>query len=386
MTVFRGFITIVKRNIAMNMIYLVIFLAIAIIAQKMSAGDQAKQFEQTSLKMAVIDEANTTLSKGLKTYLGQFNTLVDLPNEKSVLQERLFYRDVEYILTIPKGFDIDAQGNVTEELKVTKLPGTIMAFYADEQVNGFIDEYRLLLTGGYTPDEAAKKALELTEITPTVNMVTAESKRAEWAGYSYMFQYLPYVILAMTVMTLGSIMMEFYKTTVRRRMRCSALSNARRNIEFFFGYMLFGTVIWAIFSILPLIMYGKALLEDGNLGFYLLNSFVLVLIALSLTVLLGLFVKKPELLSAAVNVVSLGMSFLCGVFIPVTMLDKNVTMISKFLPVYWYETTLQVLADNKILSGDTLTSVWRGIGIQLMFVAAFLALAMVIGKTQEKEK
>ena len=56
----------------------------------------------------------------------------------------------------------------------------------------------------------------------------------------------------------------------------------------------------------------------------MLNSLTLLLVGLALSFLLGTFITKEDILTALVNVVTLGMSFLCGVFVPLDIMGKGV--------------------------------------------------------------
>lgn len=55
----------------------------------------------------------------------------------------------------------------------------------------------------------------------------------------------------------------------------------------------------------------------------MLNSLTLLLVGLALSFLLGTFITKEDILTALVNVVTLGMSFLCGVFVPLDIMGKR---------------------------------------------------------------
>jgi len=381
MTVFRGFLKIVKRNAPISVLYLVIFLAISVIAQMQSAKETTSMFEQTELTVGIIDEDHSEISEGLTKYLNIFHTIKDLPNDKSKLQDIMFYRDVDYIVTIPEGFDPE-----TMVLNVTQIPGTTSAYYVDGQINDFLNGYTVLVKSGYSPGEAAQLLIDSAETPANVEVLESEDKRSEWEGYAYLFQYMPYVIISITAYTLGTVMIDFYRPILRRRTRVSPISSMRMNGEYFLGYGLFGIVVWAVFSALPFVMYGSKLLNDSNVGYYLLNNLMIVLVSLAATSLIGLLLRKLELLSAIVNVLALGMSFLCGVFIPLELLDKNVRIFSKFLPVYWFEEANAAIAGTKILSGESLKTVLECYGMQLLFAAALLSVTLIVGKLREQEK
>ena len=83
--------------------------------------------------------------------------------------------------------------------------------------------------------------------------------------------------------------------------------------------------------------------------------------------------------------ISLGMSFTCGVFVSMSVLGKGVRAVAHFLPVYWYEIVNETIADNGALSASQQTAVWQGIGIQLLFAATILGVGMMLSKRGSQE-
>lgn len=60
--------------------------------------------------------------------------------------------------------------------------------------------------------------------------------------------------------------------------------------------------------------------------------------------------KTGSEVNGLANVIALGMSFICGVFIPDTMLSASVKQVARFLPVYWYEQNNTILGTHTELS------------------------------------
>ena len=121
MTVFKGFLTITKRNLGYVFMYIIIFLTITIAVQKSELTDTAKMFEQTKLDIAVIDHDKSPVSEALTDYLASRHNLIDIPDTKTAIQDNLFYRHVYYVLTIPKDFTQSCKIK-TASLTVTKVP------------------------------------------------------------------------------------------------------------------------------------------------------------------------------------------------------------------------------------------------------------------------
>ena len=116
----------------------------------------------------------------------------------------------------------------------------------------------------------------------------------------------------------------------------------------------------------------------------MLNSLTLLLVGLALSFLLGTFITKEDILTALVNVVTLGMSFLCGVFVPLDIMGKGVKTVAHFLPVYWYEVANNLLKSHNTFSGTQIHTLYTCYGIQLLFALAFLSLALIAGRMRRQ--
>ena len=101
--------------------------------------------------------------------------------------------------------------------------------------------------------------------------------------------------------------------------------------------------------------------------------------------MLGLFVKNSNMLNGLSNIVSLGMCFLSGVFVPMSVMDKKVLKIAQFLPVYWYEDINETLARYHSVSGNIATDIWKSLGIEVMFALAFVSVILALSKYKRQK-
>ncbi|MEY8375036.1 ABC transporter permease [Lachnospiraceae bacterium 56-18] len=381
MTVFKGFLLITKRNIHMMFLYIAIFLTIAISVQKMTGGNQSG-FAQESLNIAVIDRDGGKLARGLADYLAQYHTLVDLPDDPSVIQDRMFYREVYYIVTIPEDFE-DRCLYGEELLPVTKIPGSNSGFYVDQQINTFLNDVRVMAASGFSLADAVAEVIDNSKDTAQVTMLDKNGFGGEQPLHAVMFQFIPYILISILCYSLGAIMIAFHNPDVKRRMMCSAIPVRRQNHQLVLGYILVGIIVWIICTLMPFLLYREDFVNDPNMPYYLVNSFLMTLVALSLAFLVSTLISRNELISAVVNVISLGMSFLCGVFVDLDILGKGVRTFAQFLPVYWYELANKLLADNQSLSLAQTVSLLTDYGMQLLFAAVILGVALVISQNRQ---
>ncbi len=381
MTVFRGFLIITKRNIHIIWLYLLLFLGIAIMVQK-AAGGNTSEFEQVSLNIAVIDRDGGKLAKGLADYLSQYHTLVELPDEPSIIQDRMFYREVYYVAAIPEDFEERCLYG-DETLPVTKVPGSNSGFYVDQQIRIFMNEVRIMVSSGFSLSEAVEEVIEHSAGEAEVTLIDKNGFGGKQPMHAFMYQYMPYILISILCYSMSYIMIAFRNEDVKRRMMCSAIPARSQNLQLALGVAVVGIAVYGLCTLMPFLMYGKTFMKDPNMPYYLVNSFMMTLVSLSLSFLIGTLVRREEIISAIVNVVSLGMSFLCGVFVELEVLGKGVRTFAQFLPAYWYEVANGLLSNNSSLSPAQQTSLYTCYGLQILFAAAILGVAMVISRIRQ---
>lgn len=362
-------------------LYILIFLAISLFFQNTLDDSKSSGFQSESLPIAVIDLDGGELAEGFKDYLASIHHVKELPNDQNLLQERLFYRDIYYIVTIPEDFEqFCLSGN--KKLAVTKLPDSTTGYYVDQQINDFLNHIRTLTAGGYSVSESIKLVKQYVSTTPKITLIDKTGHGGDIPDHAFMFQYMPFIILSILCYVLSYIMISFGNPDVKKRMLCSSIPARSINFQLILGHIVIGLGVWLICIIFPIILYGKEVLNDPHLPYYLLNSFLMMLVSLSIAFLISSFPIKEEIINGIVNTISLGMSFICGVFVSMDILGKGIKTVAHFLPVYWYEIVNNTLADNASLTTSQMQTLLQGYGIQLLFAAAFFCVAMVFRKNR----
>lgn len=196
----------------------------------------------------------------------------------------------------------------------------------------------------------------------------------------YYFRYLPYLFLALFGFVAGNILIVFSKKEVKNRMLASPVSARRQSLEGLLSMVLFGVCVMVFTLLAAVIYYGKDLYGNENFGYYLLNTLAVSLVSMSVAYLAGTLAPNKDALTGIVNILSLGMCFLCGVFVPLEYISKGVKTVSQFLPVYWYERANDILGSFTVLTENARIQIFQAVGIQLVFCIALVSLTLVISK------
>ena len=111
------------------MIYFGIFIFVSIMLASNNPAEKMTGFSMTKTRIGIINEENTPLVKGLKESLeeiAEFKTIEDNPN---TIQDALYYRDVHYVLRIPKNFTASFMKDTKATLSKTSMPDTTSSIY-----------------------------------------------------------------------------------------------------------------------------------------------------------------------------------------------------------------------------------------------------------------
>ena len=381
MTVFKGHMKIIGQNKMLILLYVAIFFGCTILFQS-TAGKTETSYQAEKLNIGIVDEDGGSLAESLTEYLGNLHHLIPIENDVSEIQEKLYYREVDYVVRIPKNFYKKCiEGD--EKLSVTKIPDTYSGSYVDQQINSFLNNARTYQASGFTEAESAS-ALEKTQSVKVT--FSNDEKSIEDAPYVYYFRYMPYLFLALFGFVMGNILIVFQNPNLKKRMAASPVSGRRQSLEGILCMSLEGLTLWIFVIVIGILFYGRDFYTSENFVYYLLNSVSMLFVDIALAYLMGTIAPNRDALTGIANIISLGMCFLGGVFVPLEFMGSHVKAVSHFLPVYWYEKANDLLANFAHMTVSAREQFFKAVIIQLVFVGAFICLTLVIEKYKRVEK
>ena len=381
MTVFKGHMKIIGQNKMLILLYVAIFFGCTILFQS-TAGKTETSYQAEKLNIGIVDEDGGSLAESLTEYLGNLHHLIPIENDVSEIQEKLYYREVDYVVRIPKNFYKKCiEGD--EILSVTKIPDTYSGSYVDQQINSFLNNARTYQASGFTEAESAS-ALEKTQSVKVT--FSNDEKSIEDAPYVYYFRYMPYLFLALFGFVMGNILIVFQNPNLKKRMAASPVSGRRQSLEGILCMSLEGLTLWIFVIVIGILFYGRDFYTSENFVYYLLNSVSMLFVDIALAYLMGTIAPNRDALTGIANIISLGMCFLGGVFVPLEFMGSHVKAVSHFLPIYWYEKANDLLANFAHMTVSIREQFFKAVIIQLVFVGAFICLTLVIEKYKRVEK
>ncbi len=377
MQVFKMFFKVLNRYKGQMIMYMCIFCSLLTIFIKSNSGSKANEYADEKCKFAVFDYDGSTASKALISYLEGTNVRVDkkdgIKDEKISMQNALYNRDADVILRIPEGFEEKlVSGEAAGLIDAITIPGTKNSMLIESDLDGFINMTGMYIKAGYDMATATERACTALAETAEVSLPDGENVSKHSNLYTF-FSYLGWVMVCMIITGITLVLQVFERKELKDRIECSSYNFLNFNKEVVLGMAATGALICGVFLTVSLILLnGQIFSEKG--GMYILNMLCYAAVCMAIAFLISKLTAKKEVVSMIANVVSLGMAFLCGIFVPVDFLSDGVIKIAHFLPAYWYN---QAAINIDFHLDEKAGSIFSAMGIQILFAIAILIAGMV---------
>ncbi|MBU3142886.1 ABC transporter permease [Clostridium sp. CF012] len=382
MQVFKAYFKIIKANMGQLIIYLTIFLAISVLYSTMTTTKNEESFSQTKTNVAFVNlDENTALLTGFKEYLSKNANFIDIENKQENLQDALFFRDVDYIITVPVDFTQNFLLGKPVELQKTIVPNSTTRMYVDMAINKYFNMARVYVNNvpGITEENLVKEVSIGASTETRVQLKSFGDKKQNNALTVASFNYLAYSLFSILILGISSILMVFNDKNLKRRNLCSPMKNSSFNLQLIMGNLVFALATYGVMAGFGFILNRKHMMSYNGL-LLCINALVFTIAALSISYLVGLLIKNKDAQSAIANVLALGFSFISGVFVPQEFLSEKAMTIASFTPTYWYVKANNVIGTLSNFSFDNLSEVFTYMLIELGFAIAIFSVALVVSK------
>ncbi|MBS7020792.1 MAG: ABC transporter permease [Firmicutes bacterium] len=380
MTVFKNYFKILKSYLPIIFVFIGMFTFFIVVMTK--ANKTTVNFSQAKPNVIVVNEDKTTLANHFFDYIKSHANIVAL-KEGNSFEDALFFREVDEIITIPKGFQKTLMSGKTPKIATQKVPDSVNSIYAEllfEQYLKVIQGYTSL---GYTETELIEKVDTVFSKEATITML--KNKSSELNEVEIFYNFSNYTFLATIILVISMILTTFRSEKIKRRNLISPCSYRNLNFQLFLGNLTMTLLIWFLYLILAIILFPSVMLDYYGIYFGI-NSFLFAIVSLVIGFLIGSFVKNKEAQSGIVNVLALGTSFISGAFVPQAMLGNFVIQLSKLFPSYWYIHNNSLIRNMTGVKWEELSNIVFHYGVLVMYIVGiFLLINLISHKLMRKD-
>lgn len=385
MKVFKAYCQIACKNSLVIGIYVAVFSAVFIAINMNTTSSASSSFETTQIRTAIINQdEESALITGFTEFIDEYATLVTVEDDREAKQEAIFAQHAEYIITIPKGFSAAITKGEHMALDVVSIENSQSIFQMDILLDRYFNLITLFLKA--EPDISSQRLNEKVRgaMSEGAEIILNSETVGKNRNYMYYFNFLPYILLSTTMLGITTVMHAFNRKVIYRRNIISPIKLNSMNGQIIIGNLTIGLLIWGILVVLGIAINHESITADAQLFTVILNSFILLIVSISLGSLIGFISKTSESRTAIINVVTLGSCFLGGVFISQKLMGDAVNEVARFIPTHWYMIINDlVLFEGASLGGVKSDEIAMAMGIQLLFAVTIIIVTVGYNKAKQ---
>ena len=380
MIVFKTFLKVLNKCKMTIILYTVMLIVFGVL--NMQTSDSSTNFVASKPDVLIINnDKDEGITKDLIKYITDNSNIIELDDSDEAREDALFYRDVNYIIYIPKNFRDDFFSGKNPEIEV-KSTGDYQSAFAQMLLERYIKIAKVYVQSIDDEDELIAKINETiskeTEVEMTSKLDTNSLTKA-----SFYYNFASYSLLAGCVYVICLILSSFRDEKIRKRTVISSMNYKTHNRQLLLSNMLFAIVLWVFYVLVSFVLVGDLMLTAHGVV-YMVNALVFTICALSIAFLIGNLITNKEAINGIVNVVALGSSFLCGAFVPAEWLPDAVLKIAHVLPTYYYINSNDRLKMLEVVSFESLKPIILNMGIIVIFILGFVALSNIVARKKRK--
>lgn len=370
MIVFSTFWRIVKKYKGTILLYTVMFIMFGGI--NLTSNSTNDMFTPTKPNIFIVNkDSNMGLTKNLINYLKKNTNVVSLEDDEEKINDALFYRDISYVIYIPKNYSKDVldKKDVTIDIKSSKD-------YTSSLTEMMLDKYLNVQSNLVNITNNQDELVNMINNTLDVNsevVVSSKLDNSYLNRVSRYFNFGSYSLLAVIIFIVTLVINSFKENTINKRIIVSSFNYKKHNSLLMLSSFVYSLIVWVLFSLLSVILLGKDMISLRGI-LYFVNTFMFVMPTLSFGILISTLVNNKDSIGGIVNVVSLGSAFLCGAFIPTEYLPKIVLSIAHIFPAYYFIDSNNLLSSMEIINFSNLIPVFINYFVLIIFMLIFIAV------------
>ena len=380
MTVFKTFLKILNKNKFIVILYSVFLICFGGFYTQTSENNTNFVASKPDVFIINYDE-EIGITKDLIKYISNNSNIIKLKENEEVINDALFYRDINYIVYIPKNYNNDFMAGKNPELNI-KSTGDYQASLAEMMLSRYIKVANIYQKSIDNEDELINKINETLSKQSEVK-ITSKLDTNSLTKATFYYNFASYSILACLVYVICLIIASFKDINIQKRTIISSTDYKKINRQLLISNSLFSIILWGIYAILSFILVGNIMFSAHGIIF-LINSFLFTICATTIALFIGNLVSNKNAINGIVNVVALGSSFLCGAFVPMEWLPENVLNFSRVLPSYYYISTNESIKSLEYMNIASLKPISINMLVILGFSLLFIFLTNIISKRKQK--
>lgn len=374
MTVFKTLLKILNKNKGIVILYTALLILFGGI--NMNANEKATNFVAAKPDILIVNrDEEVGITKDFIKYIKENSNTPTVADNEEARNDALFYEDADYIVYIPKNFHKDFMNGKTPELEI-KRSGDYNSEFAEMIIKrylGVAETYR-------NSFDSEEKIIEKTNETLSKNVeanITSKLDTDSLNRAAFYYSFASYSIMACLIYIICLVLQVFNSEKIRKRTVISSKNYKKHNRELLISNCAYAFIVWLIYVIASFVLLGDTMMSKHGMLF-IINSFVYTINATALSFLIGSLVSNKNAVTGIVNVIAIGSSFLCGVFVPMQYLPQSVKTMAHVLPTYYYVKNNDLISGLENFNLEGYRPLMINMGVMVAFTVGFIIVSNIV--------
>ena len=284
--------------------------------------------------LLINEDEDTMLTEQFEDYLSKYVKFSDREIQNEIqLDEDLFYDNIKCVIRIPKQFTVNYMNGKPVDIIRNELTETQDTVLVDTLVSKYLMVLKQSPNQGLPLEESIQVVEQMLSKEVMVSCVEKVfSKKEQFASYQ---NYMAYILLSIILLYTVCTLYYLKKDEIEKHNRIAPVAaNAifRRAI---FVCILVGATLALIMSLLVSMIVGIGF-HDKSVFLVIINAINYAIYCVAISSLIGMLIKSIKNIDSIGQLVSLGLTFLCGVFVKQDRLPDKIVLFTKHLPTFLY--------------------------------------------------
>lgn len=384
---------------AVGLSFMGVVMALAVTSAE--PADSAAAIVRPTVTWAAVDRDDSDFSRALVKSLEGLGQRVDVADDRLAMEEAVAQGQADCLFIVPAGFGeqfLDAARTGVATPAIEAAYGFVGADGA--LASAAADRWLAAAAIAAAADPAADASAVADRATEDAGQEAqvaelptgaAETGASNVNAFTFYLQWSIYTAVASIVACTAALFSTFNGCDVRRRDLASPCSFLSYTLQVAGAACVVTLVCWGVATVIGLAFFGAdaASLGPAGLAATLVGSLVFALVPLAVSFLAGQFGCSLGSANAIGNLLGMGLSFLGGAWISLSLLGPDVQAVARFTPGWWYTQALEQAqamagAADPGAAGAAIGAVAGDLAVVALFALALFLVALVAGKLREQ--
>lgn len=396
MNICRRTLTIALKHPLYLAIYIGFLSVMGVLLMGEVGTDAASPAPDTArARIALIDRDGSAVARELTAALAESDELVAVDDEPLALQDALATGNVDAVLIVPDSFGEDL---VTAAREDRDLPELEVATGSDMQAAALASQRASrvvsLIAGAAalephaSSDHVLAGMREVVAVAPDVELIEVPESSTAASRLAFYLTFSSYTVTSSVIVVAGVALSTLNAPDVRRRHLAASVSTWRMGAGSIAGCAMLTLIVCAWVAMVGIAVSGAGELLPGaapQIALALASLAVFSLVPLALAYTLTQCGFREEALNAIANLGGMVMSFLGGVWVPLTLMGKGVQAVARLTPTFWMYDAVTRALGARAVTPQVMATVGVDLGIIALFAAAIVSAGLVASRLRVRE-